>query len=140
MATATTKTTPETTTGASKDTWEAREAKAQTPCAIVNEVTLVGRVSVDPESRELPSGDTLVTFRLIVPRPRRRRAAGGVGERSQVDVIDVACWSAASRRAALRLSQDQMIRVEGSLHRRFFRAGGGAASRYEVEARSIKKS
>ena len=76
----------------------------------LNEVTLVGRVSGAPVSRDLPSGDAVVTLRLVVPRAPHRGSA------------------------ALRKG------VEGALHRRFFRAGGGAASRYEVEARSIRRA
>lgn len=102
-----------------------------------NVVQLVGRVSAQPESRELPSGDELITFRLIVPRPPSRR--GGVGERTTVDVIDIACWSARVRRAAARLSPDLTVRVEGALRRRFFQTPGGAASRYEVEATSVRR-
>ena len=36
----------------------------------VNEVRLVGRLAVEPSRRELPSGDVLVSFRLVVgPQP-----------------------------------------------------------------------
>jgi len=101
-----------------------------------NTVTLVGRVSAEPETRVLPSEDELVTFRLIVSRPPRR----GREERTRVDVIDIACWSAASRRAARRLEPDAVVRVEGALRRRFFQTGGGAASRYEVEASRVRRA
>lgn len=89
----------------------------------VNTVEITGRVSGDPTAREMPSGDELVTLRVVVSR----------GEGQPVDTIDCACWSAASRRAALRLTDGTRVRVEGSLRRRFFRTPGGAASRYEVE-------
>ena len=115
-----------------------RNAQAPTASETVNSVTLVGRVSAAPEVRELPSDDELVTFRLIVARPPGRKDADSA-QRTKVDVIDIACWSARSRRAALRLEPDTVVQVEGSLRRRFFRAGGGAASRYEVEAHSLKR-
>lgn len=104
-----------------------------------NAVVLVGRVSVAPECRILPSDDELVTFRLIVPRAPAR-GGGGAGERTTVDVIDVACWSSSTRRAAKRLTADTVVRVEGALRRRFFRTGGGAASRYEVEASAVRRA
>lgn len=102
-----------------------------------NSVTLVGRVSAEPETRILPSDDELVTFRLIVARPPRRGRDVG---RTSVDVIDIACWSAATRRTARRLEAETVVRVEGALRRRFFRTGGGAASRYEVEAASVRRA
>lgn len=112
-----------------------RDSQVQTQPAPENSVTLIGRVSAAPELRELPSEDELVTFRLIVPRTRVR----GAGQRAKVDVIDIACWSARSRRAAMKLEPDTVVQVHGALRRRFFRTGGGAASRYEVEAASVKR-
>lgn len=107
-------------------------ARSETPH--LNEVALVGRVSVAPERRDLPSGDQLVTLRLVVDRPPERGAT-----RRRVDVIDVACWGKRLQRTALSLHPDETIRVEGALRRRFFLGGGGRASRYEVEANRLAR-
>ena len=102
--------------------------------APANEVRLVGKVSGEPMVRELPSGDELVSLRVVVPRAPRK------GEtRAQVDTIDVACWSGRSRAVARRLPDGQAVEVEGSLRRRFFSAGGARVSRYEVEAASVRR-
>ena len=101
--------------------------------APANEVQLIGRVSGVPAERQLPSGDPLVQFRLVVPRPARRGQA-----RTQVDTIDVACWSGRVRQKARRLTDGQGVEVVGGLRRRFFAAQGGRASRYEVEASSLR--
>jgi len=100
----------------------------------VNHIRLVGRVTAVGEARELPSGDTVHTLRVVVPREARRD-----GDRAGVDTIDVACWAAGVRRCAGRLDVDDHVEVEGALRRRFFRAGGGVASRYEVEARTLRR-
>lgn len=103
--------------------------------AAVNEVALVGRLSLAPVARVLPSGDEVVALRVVVPRsgtPRRKGAP-------TVDVIDIACWSAVTRRAALRLEAGAPIEVKGALRRRFFRGASGVASRYEVEAASVRR-
>ena len=94
-----------------------------------NELVLVGRLSAAPEQRDLPSGDQVVTLRLVVDRPPARGST-----RRQVDVIDVACWSRRTQRSALALCADEEVRVEGALRRRFFATAAGRASRYEVEA------
>jgi len=104
----------------------AEEVSAQ---ACVNSVELAGRVSGEPEARVLPSGDDLVTLRLVVARP-----AGG-----PVDTIDLACWSRSSRRSAARLTDGDHVHVTGALRRRFFRTPGGAASRYEVEVAKLTR-
>ena len=109
----------------------------------LNEVRLRGRVSADPEERELPSGDRLVTLRLVVSRPDApaRVAKDGTGARARVlvDTFDLACWSASARRSAARCAPGDVVDVEGSLRRRFFRGGTGSVSRYEVEVRTLRR-
>lgn len=109
---------------------------AGTP-AEVNEVHLSGRVSGGIERRELPSGDGLVTFRLVVARSRRRGAPAG--RAPGVDTIDIACWSASTRAVAARLEPGSGVAVDGSLRRRFFATSAGRASRYEVEAGRLRR-
>ncbi len=104
----------------------------------VNEVRLVGRVSGAPEERVMPSGDVLVSLRLVVTRDVARRSAPD-SARVTVDTIDVACWSASTRRAAGRLRVGDHAEVAGALRRRFFRAGAVALSRYEVEAQKLTR-
>lgn len=98
----------------------------------VNEVRLVGRVSGTPEARELPSGDTVVQLRVVVGRPPSDR-------KTQVDTIDVSCWTPGARRSALRQHEGDVIEVSGALRRRFFRAGASTQSRYEVEAGAVRR-
>ncbi|WP_298886102.1 single-stranded DNA-binding protein [uncultured Serinicoccus sp.] len=110
-----------------------------TTAAPANEVHLRGRVSGAPTQRELPSGDVLVQLRVVVPRPRqRRRGAAASGSGQRVDTIDVSCWTARARAAALRLEDGSGVEVTGALRRRFFRTGAGSASRYDVEATSLR--
>jgi single-strand DNA-binding protein len=107
-----------------------------------NEVTLRGRLAAQADERELPSGDRIALLRLVVPRdepPRRRRDGGETPRRATVDTIDVVCWTAATRRVAARLREHERIEVEGALRRRFFGGPGGRQSRYEVEARVLRR-
>jgi single-strand DNA-binding protein len=96
----------------------------------VNEVTLVGRVSLAPEERVLPSGDRLWTFRVVVPRP------AGRGRPGQVDALDCAVWAGHARRAVRTWREGDLVRVSGAVRRRFFRTPTGSASRVEVEVSS----
>ena len=111
-------------------------------CDVRNEVRLCGRLSAPAEERTLPSGDVIVTLRVVIPRARPARRLGSVeGEprSGQVDTIDVVCWSASTRRAALRLDAGVGIEIEGSLRRRFFATPCGRQSRYEVEAQTVRR-
>lgn len=104
-----------------------------------NEVLLVGRVSGVPEERELPSGDCLVSFRLIVGRPAgARRPPDGV-RATTVDTLDCTAWTPGLRRRARGLAAGDVVEVTGALRRRFWRAGAGAASRTEVEVAQVRR-
>ena len=105
----------------------------------VNEVRLVGRVSQPPEERVLPSGDSVWTFRLVVRRP----APAHERSRTSVDALECAAWSARPRRTVSGWGPGDVVEVTGALRRRFFRSGGGPASRTEVEvagARLIRRA
>ena len=95
----------------------------------LNDLLLRGRISAAALEKELPSGDKIVEFRLIVSRQRR----------DGVDTLDIAAWSAKSRRIALTLKPDEWVEVSGAIHRRFWRGAGGLASRWQVEAVEISR-
>jgi single-strand DNA-binding protein len=93
----------------------------------LNDLLLRGRVSAVATSKELPSGDKVVEFRLIVTRE----------ERQGVDTLDIAAWSAKSRKLALALQPDEWVEISGSIHRRFWQSPAGVASRWQVVASEI---
>ena len=94
----------------------------------LNDLVLRGRVSQAVE-KELPSGDKVVEFRLIVTRDKQ----------SGVDTLDIGAWSSKARRTALTLTPDQWVEVSGSIHRRFWSGPTGLASRWQVEAVEITR-
>ena len=94
----------------------------------INEVRLVGRVSGDPERREMPSGDVLWTMRLVVTRAPERP-----DDRRRVDALELAAWSGRVQRSVASWHAGDVVEVEGRLRRRFYAAGGQKASRVEVE-------
>lgn len=95
----------------------------------LNEVTVRGRVSGAPLERTMPSGDALVSFRIVVGRPPRARRRSRV----TVDTIDCVAWTAAIRRKAAALASGDVVEVSGALRRRFRRVEGVPTSRVDVE-------
>ena len=95
----------------------------------LNDVMLRGRVSGDPSEKELPSGDHVVEFRLVVRRDNR----------DGVDTLDIAAWSPKTRRTGLSLKTDEWVEVTGAIRRRFWRGATGLASRWQVEASTISR-
>jgi single-strand DNA-binding protein len=102
----------------------------------VNDIRLRGRLAAVATARELPSGDEVVTFRLVVDRPARARRSASS---ARVDTLDCAAFASGVRRRSQQWQPGDVLEVQGSLRRRFFRTGGGPASRYEVEVASATR-
>ncbi|MDQ1620636.1 MAG: single-strand DNA-binding protein [Actinomycetota bacterium] len=102
-----------------------------------NEVHLVGRLSAQPEQRELPSGDCVVTFRLVVARGRPTRSSA---RSPTVDTIDCAVWTKGAQRSLRSCHPGDLVEVRGALRRRFWRAAHGPSSRSEVEVTTLRRA
>jgi single-strand DNA-binding protein len=94
----------------------------------INEVRLVGRVAAEPALRELPSGDTLCSVRVVVNRP-----ASAVRGTAKVDALECSTFNGRLRRSVASWGPGDVVEVSGALRRHFFRVGGAVASRWEVE-------
>jgi single-strand DNA-binding protein len=94
----------------------------------VNVVVLAGRLSDQPEVKDMPSGDKVTRFRLHVPEAGKR-----------VLPLPVSAWDRLARKGCERLSRGDAVLVRGHLIRGFFRDGGGGRSVTEVVATEVKK-
>ncbi len=95
----------------------------------LNDLLLRGRVSAPATVKELPSGDKVVEFRLIISRI----------DRDGVDTLDIAAWSGKTRKTALSLKSEEWVEVSGSIHRSFWQSPAGLASRWQIEAAEISR-
>ena len=121
-------------------------------------VSVIGRLGARHQSRELPSGIALTSFTVIVDRPPERKGrtgkngkngkngkgtgSGGSGGRSAISVDSIACvTSRASVSDALdRWEPGTVVEIEGSLRRRFWRAGTGLGSAMDVDVRTMRRA
>ncbi|MGH3471678.1 MAG: single-stranded DNA-binding protein [Nocardioidaceae bacterium] len=111
----------------------------QQPHGPVNDVVLCGRVAVLATERELPSGDTIVTTRIVVDRDPSARAKSA----QRVDTLDCVAWTTRAQRSIRSWQPGDEVHVAGSIRRRFFRGVAGPVSRVEVEvkvARRLKRA
>ena len=102
----------------------------------MNSVRLVGQVSGEPVDRLLPSGDHVVSFRVVVPRS----AAARRRTRQSVDTVECSAWSAKVRRTAVRLGVGDQVAVSGELRRTFRRNGAGVTSWVTVDVDTIERT
>ena len=111
----------------------------------VNEVHLVGRVTSLATEKVLPSGDKVVEFRIVIGRAKSSKSSKSsksLNSRSgkkEVDSLDIAAWSAKSRKAAMSLKVDSWVEINGAVRRRFWQAPSGLASRWQVEASTVAR-
>ena len=98
-----------------------------------NDVLLRGRLSALAEVRTLPSGDALLTFRLVVRRPEPRPRG------QTVDVLTCITYDRSLQRRVALWQPGDVVEVEGALQRRFWRTGTGTASVCEVNCRGGRK-
>lgn len=101
-------------------------------------VELVGRLGAHVQTRELPSGDQLTTFTVIVDRPAREQHGT-----TKVDAIACVARSAKVRDQLARMEPGTVVSIDGVLRRRFWRTGsssGAVGSSTEVQVRSLRRS
>jgi single-strand DNA-binding protein len=98
-------------------------------------VILVGRLGSRIAVRELPSGDVVTVFTIVVDRPR---SSGAVVSTVKVDAIACQAFRAGVVTRLDRLEPGQWVRAEGTLRRRFWRSGAGLGSAMEVEVSRLQ--
>lgn len=99
-----------------------------------NVVNLVGRLSAAAAERVLPSGDTVVCWRLIVTRPLDPSRSS-----TAADTIDCVARTPGQGRRALAWISGDTLEINGALHRRFWRGPEGVRSRYEVDVLTARR-
>lgn len=96
----------------------------------LNEVVLRGRVSGDPQVRELPSGTVMVAFRIVLARERTPMTASS---KQVSDWVECSAWGARVRKQAASWHDGDQVEVRGALRRRYFKVGQQSRTSVEVE-------
>jgi single-strand DNA-binding protein len=97
---------------------------------VLNEVVLRGRISGDPQVRELPSGTVLVAFRVVLARERTPMTASS---KVVSDWVECSAWGARVRKQAESWRDGDHVEVRGALRRRYYRVGESSRTSVEVE-------
>ena len=100
----------------------------------MNIVTLMGRLTRDPELRHTQGGTAVASFSLAVDR----RFSGRDGGERQVDFIDVVAWRNSAEFVSKYFTKGRMCAVQGRLQVRDWQDKDGNKRRaYEVVADQI---
>lgn len=100
----------------------------------LNQVTLMGNLTRDPELRQIPSGQSVCSFSLALNRSYKDSA----GEwQEATDFIDIVAWAALGERVAQYLTKGRRCLVQGRLQSRSWEQDGQKRNKVEVLASDV---
>jgi len=100
----------------------------------VNQVIMMGNLTRDPELRQTPSGQSVVSFSLALNRSYKDQS----GEwQEATDYIDVAAWGPLAERVAQYMTKGRRCLVQGGLQSRSWEQDGQKRSKVEVLANDV---
>lgn len=100
----------------------------------LNQVTLLGNITRDPELRNTPSGQSVLSMSLALNRSYKDSS----GEWQQAtDYVDIVCWGPLAERSAQYLGKGSKVLVTGRLQSRNWEKDGRKYSKVEVLASDV---
>src|ERR1700759_1185350 len=100
----------------------------------LNQVTLMGNLTRNPELRQTPTGQNVTSFSLALNRSYKDQS----GEwQEATDYIDIVCWGPLAERVAQYLSKGRRCLVQGRLQSRNWEQDGQKRSKVEVLANDV---
>ena len=100
---------------------------------MLNCVTLMGRLTADPEVRTTTTGKSVCTFSIAVDRSFAR-----AGEQRQTDFINIVAWESQANFISRYFSKGSMIAIQGSIQTRPYEdKNGNKRTAFEVIAREV---
>lgn len=100
----------------------------------INQVTLMGNLTRDPELRQTPNGQNVCSFSLALNRSYKDQSGEWV---EATDYIDVVAWANLGERVAQYLSKGRRCLVVGRLQSRSWEQEGQKRSKVEVLAQDV---
>jgi len=97
----------------------------------LNDVTLMGRLTKDPELKYTPNGKAVCQFTLAINRPQSKEAREK-GDKPQADFIDCVTWGTQAENLANYQKKGSLILVKGRIQKRQYQNQEGE-NRYVVE-------
>ncbi|HWT55649.1 MAG TPA: single-stranded DNA-binding protein [Candidatus Microsaccharimonas sp.] len=100
----------------------------------LNQVTLMGNLTRDPELRQTPTGQNVTSFSLALNRSYKD-ASGEWQEAT--DYIDIVAWGPLAERVSQYLTKGRRCLVQGRLQSRSWEQDGQKRNKVEVLANDV---
>lgn len=106
----------------------------------MNSVTLIGRLTKDPEMRVLQSGTSTTRFTLAVDRGLSKEKKAEIESKGQptADFIPITVWGKQAENCANYLAKGRLVAVQGNIQTRFYEKDEQRIYTTEVVAREVK--
>jgi len=99
----------------------------------MNQLTIIGNLTRDPELRTTPSGVAVCTLSVAVNRRARQ------GQQPEADYFNVSVWREQGEACAKWLTKGRKVAVTGPVTARAYnRADGSAGASLEVQAYAVE--
>ncbi len=100
---------------------------------MLNCVTLMGRLTADPELRTTPTGRSVASFTMAVDRSYAKQ-----GEQRQTDFINIVAWESTANFVSRYFAKGSMIAIQGQIQTRSYEdKNGNKRTAFEVLAREV---
>lgn len=100
----------------------------------LNQITLMGNLTRDPELRQTPNGQNVTSFSLALNRSYKDAS----GEwQDATDYVDIVAWGPLADRVSQYLSRGSRCLVQGRLQSRSWEQEGQKRSKVEVLANDV---
>lgn len=100
----------------------------------LNQVTLMGNLTRDPELRQTPNGQDVASFSLALNRAYKD---GNEEWQEATDYIDLVAWGKLAEQVSSSLSRGSRVLVNGRLQSRSWEKDGQKHSKVEVLAQDV---
>ncbi|HSD55842.1 MAG TPA: single-stranded DNA-binding protein [Candidatus Saccharimonadales bacterium] len=100
----------------------------------VNQVILLGNLTRDPELRQTPTGQSVVSFSLALNRAYKDQSGDW---QEATDYIDVVAWGPLAERVSQYVTKGRRVLVQGRLQSRSWEQDGQKRSKVEVLANDV---
>jgi single-strand DNA-binding protein len=100
----------------------------------LNQVTLMGNLTRDPELRQTPNGQNVCSFSLALNRSYKDQS----GEwQEATDYVDIVAWGPLAERVSQYMSKGRRCLVQGRLQSRSWEQDGQKRNKVEVLANDV---
>lgn len=101
----------------------------------INQATIFGNITRDPEMKALPSGQSVTSFSIATNKKYKDKDGN---QQEQVQYHNIVCWGKTAENVAKYMTKGSSIYVQGELQTRSWEKDGQKHYRTEINAFTVQ--